>query len=152
MCIRDRVSTQSTWDIKMEGKAQRKEGTHDNHLTITGRRNPGFYVFVGKKTLANYPTIELHALGTAMSVAVSAADMLISFGYATLKKTTVENIELVRGEGAVKRTKLVITLAKSANFNSLIAKADAIKKENESKFMEIEGPKRTAAQVSSPLT
>ena len=58
----------------MEGKKKEKPG---NKVTITARRNAGFYVFVGKQALNNFETIELHALGSAMTACVSAADSLI---------------------------------------------------------------------------
>ena len=46
----------------MEGKKKEKPG---NKVTITARRNTDFYVSVGKQTLANLDTIQLHALGSA---------------------------------------------------------------------------------------
>ena len=60
----------------MEGKKKEKPG---NQVTITAQRNAGFYVFVGKQALNNHETIELHALGYAMSVCVSAADSLVKY-------------------------------------------------------------------------
>ena len=58
----------------METKQKEKPG---DRVTITARRNAGFYVYVGKQALGNFETIELHALGFAMSVCVSAADSLV---------------------------------------------------------------------------
>lgn len=56
------------------------------------------------------------------------------FGYATLKNTIIEQIE-VKGEGGmVKRPKMRIVLTKSADFNKLMDKAEAIKKENEAVY------------------
>ena len=56
---------------------KKKDKQLGNKVTITGRRNAGFYVFVAKQALNNFDTIELHALGLAMSVCVSTADSLI---------------------------------------------------------------------------
>ena len=56
---------------------QRKKGVPDSKVTITARRAAPFYVFVAKQALTNFETIELHALGLAMSTCVSAADLLM---------------------------------------------------------------------------
>ncbi len=57
---------------------KKKEGkTQDNKVTITAQRAAPFYVFVAKRALSNFDTIELHALGMAMSTCVSAADLLM---------------------------------------------------------------------------
>ena len=62
----------------MEGKKPaQKKGTPDRNVTITAQRAAQFYVFVAKQALNNFDTIELHALGLAMSTCVSAADSLI---------------------------------------------------------------------------
>ena len=58
-------------------KEQKKRGPPDSKVTITSRKNANFYVNVAKNALTNFETIELHALGTAMTVSVAAADMLI---------------------------------------------------------------------------
>ena len=65
----------------MEGKkaAKGEQSKFTNKVTITAARNASFYVFVGKQALTNHETIELHALGMAMSVCVSAADSLIKY-------------------------------------------------------------------------
>ena len=56
------------------------------------------------------------------------------FGYATLKKTMIEQVE-VKGEmGMVKRPKMRIILSKSSEFEKLMEKAEAIKKENEAVY------------------
>ena len=61
----------------MEKKQEKKKGVPDSKVTITARRAAPFYVFVAKQALTNFETIELHALGLAMSSCVSAADLLI---------------------------------------------------------------------------
>ena len=56
---------------------EKKKGVQDSKVTITSRRAAPFYVFVAKQALTHFETIELHALGLAMSSCVSAADLLI---------------------------------------------------------------------------
>ena len=64
----------------VDKKPETKKRTElDDKVTITSQRPASFYVFIGKNALAHHPTIELHALGLAMSVCVSAADMLIKY-------------------------------------------------------------------------
>ena len=132
--------------------------TQDNKVTITSQRAAPFYVFVGKRALSNFETIELHALGMAMSTCVSAADLLTRywsvkqdindrFGYATLKKTIVEQVEVQGQVGMVKRPKMRIVLTRAANFKDLIAKADAVKKENEAAFNAINPPTNPPANT-----
>lgn len=41
------------------------------------KKNPNFYVFLGKKYLETHETIELHALGNAVSTSVIAAENLV---------------------------------------------------------------------------
>ena len=60
-------------------EAPKKTGGFDDKVTITSQRAAPFYVFIAKNALNNHDTIELHALGLAMSVCVSAADMLIKY-------------------------------------------------------------------------
>lgn len=64
-------------------KPAQKKGTPDKNVTITAQRAAPFYVFVAKQALTNFDTIELHALGLAMSTCVSAADLLIKYKDAT---------------------------------------------------------------------
>lgn len=92
----------------------------------------------------------LHALGNATTISVIAAENLVKNGYAdyvSLETKTIEVEESRRNrdkrggeqprEGAegpvrlVKRAKLLITLKKSADFETNMKKFEEIKKENE---------------------
>ncbi|MDR3705107.1 MAG: hypothetical protein P4L28_04270 [Paludibacteraceae bacterium] len=63
------------------------------------------------------------------------------FGYATLKQTIVEPVEVQGNDQPMKRPKMRIVLSRSANFKQLMDKANAIKKENEAAFNAIYGPR-----------
>ena len=91
----------------------------------------------------------MHALGNATTISVIAAENLVKNGYAqyvSLETKTIEVEESRRNrdrggaqkEGAsegpvrlVKRAKLLITLKKSADFDTNMKKFEEIKKENE---------------------
>ncbi len=62
----------------METKQEREHNTADsNQINVSTKKNPNFYVFLGKKYLETHETIELHALGNAVSISVIAAENLV---------------------------------------------------------------------------
>eukprot|EP00826_Nyctotherus_ovalis_P064958 TRINITY_DN9539_c0_g1_i20.p2 TRINITY_DN9539_c0_g1~~TRINITY_DN9539_c0_g1_i20.p2 ORF type:complete len:117 (-),score=33.88 TRINITY_DN9539_c0_g1_i20:16-366(-) len=94
--------------------AEKKESkVRDNKVTITSQHPAPFYVLVAKHALADFDTIELHAMGGTMATCVSAADLLIQFGYAALKNTIIEQVEVKGQVGMVKRPKMRIVLTLS---------------------------------------
>ena len=48
-----------------------------NQINVSTKKNPNFYVFLGKKYLEEHEEIELHALGNAVSISVIAAENLV---------------------------------------------------------------------------
>lgn len=48
-----------------------------NQINVSNKRNSKFYVYLGKQILKDHPTIELHALGNAVSTSVQAAENLV---------------------------------------------------------------------------
>ena len=48
-----------------------------NQINVSVKKNPNFYVFLGKKYLETHETIELHALGNAVSTSVIASENLV---------------------------------------------------------------------------
>ena len=48
-----------------------------NQINVSVKKNPNFYVFLGKKYLESHETIELHALGNAVSTSVIASENLV---------------------------------------------------------------------------
>ena len=55
----------------------------NNHMNVSQMRSPGFYANFGKQFLEKFPTVELHAIGNAMSVAIKAADLLTRYSPTT---------------------------------------------------------------------
>ena len=108
-------------------------------------------MYLAKKTLEKHDDLVLHALGNATTISVIAAENLVKNGYAdyvSLETKTIEVEESRRNrdrngdrnagketaEGPVrlvKRAKLLITLKKSADFETNMKKFEEIKKENE---------------------
>ena len=60
--------------------------------------------------------------------------MKLRFGYATIKKTIVEPVEVQGETQPIKRPKMRIVLSRSPNFKTLMEKANSVKKENEAAF------------------
>ena len=48
-----------------------------NQINVSTKKNPNFYVFLGKKYLETHETVEMHALGNAVSISVIAAENLV---------------------------------------------------------------------------
>ena len=49
----------------------------NNVINVSVKNNPNFYVFLGKKYFETHETIELQALGNAVSTSVIAAENLV---------------------------------------------------------------------------
>ena len=50
---------------------------NSNQINVSTKKNPNFYVFLGKKYLEVNETVEMHALGNAVSISVIAAENLV---------------------------------------------------------------------------
>ena len=55
----------------MESKRQ------DNLINVSNKKKANFFVFLGKKILQEHSSIEMHALGNAVSTCVIAAENLV---------------------------------------------------------------------------
>merc|ERR1711939_1243698 len=85
----------------MEGEAstnnkETAQGTsgpeNSNQINVSVKKNPNFYVFLGKRYLEIHETIELHALGNAVSTSVIASENLVRNKYATFKEIRTRTI------------------------------------------------------------
>ena len=68
---------------------------NSNQINVSVKKNPNFYVFLGKKYLETHETIELHALGNAVSTSVIASENLVryvSFCFSILCNFTRSNV------------------------------------------------------------
>ena len=62
---------------KREEEKKKVEKLNSNQINVSASRQANFYVFLAKKYLEEYETIELHALGNAATVSVEAAENLV---------------------------------------------------------------------------
>jgi hypothetical protein len=60
-----------------QGGAAAERNQPPNQINVSTKKNPNFYVFLGKKYLEEHDVIELHALGNAVSISVIAAENLV---------------------------------------------------------------------------
>lgn len=96
------------------------------------QKNFTFFVFLAKKYLEEHDTIELHALGSAVTHSVQAADNLIKNKYATLSKIYTDSVELERRDGdKMKKAKLFIILKKAATFDEAVKNFEKQKEERD---------------------
>ena len=68
----------------MESTEPKAAKTHErtgpaNLINVSNKRNAKFYVYLGKQILKEHNTIELHALGNAVSTSVQAAENLVRY-------------------------------------------------------------------------
>ena len=63
--------------VPKQHHASSNPDTKPNQINVSTKKNPNFYVFLGKKYLEENETVELHALGNAVSISVIAAENLV---------------------------------------------------------------------------
>ena len=88
-------------------------------------------MFLGKKYLEENETVELHALGNAVSISVIAAENLVRNNYAEFLKIETKTINVQGNKGDSKKAKLFITLKRSADFFTNMENFNKIREENE---------------------
>lgn len=106
----------------MERKRQPKGNLvpNDNKLQISIKKDVNFFIFLSKIFLKQFPEVELHALGEAISSSVKVAENLERFGLATISKIdlfthTFEKEENHERPG--KKVKMVINVKRAADFD-----------------------------------
>uniref|UniRef100_A0A7S3TVL7 DNA/RNA-binding protein Alba-like domain-containing protein n=1 Tax=Strombidinopsis acuminata TaxID=141414 RepID=A0A7S3TVL7_9SPIT len=108
---------------------------NSNQINVSVKKNPNFYVFLAKKYFETHETIELHALGNAVSTSVIASENLVRNNYATFGeiRTKTITVQSTQGNnrGDSKKAKLFITLNRSKDFFDVMKKFNEIREENE---------------------
>ena len=104
---------------------------NSNQINVSVKKNPNFYVFLGKKYFETHDTIELHALGNAVSTSVIASENLVRNNYAVFKEIRTRTITVQGARGDSKKAKLFITLQRSEDFFENMKKFNDIREENE---------------------
>ena len=104
---------------------------NSNQINVSTKKNPNFYVFLGKKYLEANEEVELHALGNAVSISVIAAENLVRNNYATFSEIKTKTITVQGNRGDSKKAKLFITLRRSPDFFENMEKFNKVREENE---------------------
>ena len=112
----------------------------ENIINVSTVKNFTFFVFLAKKFLEENEEVELHALGSAVTHAVQAADNLIKHKYANLSKIYTDSVQLKRRDGGdMKKAKLFIHLKKSDTFDEAVAEFEKQKEARDKERAEGEG-------------
>merc|ERR1712127_802722 len=125
---------ESTGEPNQAESAQKTNGPEQsNQINVSVKKNPNFYVFLGKKYPETHEQIELHALGNAVSTSVIASENLVRNNYATFQeiKTKTITVSASNNRGDSKKAKLFITLKRSPDFFENMKKFNEIREENE---------------------
>ena len=103
-----------------EHREEKKFNRDTNQINVSSKRNFTFYVFLAKKYLEDFETVELHSLGQSCPLAVQAAENLARHGYATLEKIYTDTISVDRQDGTTgSKAKLFITMRKTKDFDKI---------------------------------
>ncbi|TNV75197.1 hypothetical protein FGO68_gene1500 [Halteria grandinella] len=121
-----------------EEQPQLPEGAKSNQINVSTKKNSNFYVFLGKKYLEENDTVELHALGNAVSISVIAAEKLVRNDYAEFLEIKTKTITVSGNKGDSKKAKLFITLKRSEKFFENMEKFNQVREQNEAKKLEVE--------------
>lgn len=89
-----------------------------NVINVSIKKDPNFYVFLGKKYLETHEVIELHAMGNAAPGAVIASENLVRHNYAIFGdiRTQAITVQSNNYRGESKKPKLFIVLKRHPEF------------------------------------
>merc|ERR1711935_133519 len=112
---------------------------NSNTINVSLKKNPNFYVFLGKRYLEIHESVEMHALGNAITTSCVAAENLVRNQYATFKRirTLTVPVSGIVGDdktastGSSLKAKLVITLQRGPDFYENMRKFQEVKEEND---------------------
>ena len=104
-----------------KGEQREEQTVGPRIVNVSANRNFSFFVYQAKKffkVAEEKPIVEMHAIGSAISIAVQAAEALVKHNYATYASIKTDQVEVERENGnKLKRAKLFITLNKSDKFD-----------------------------------
>lgn len=90
-----------------------------NKLQISNKKDVNFFIFLAKIFFKQFPDIELHALGEAISSSVRVAENLERFGFAKIVKIDLftHKFEDEKESNRVgRKVKMVINLKRAEDF------------------------------------
>eukprot|EP01017_Pseudomicrothorax_dubius_P002217 TRINITY_DN0_c956_g1_i2.p1 TRINITY_DN0_c956_g1~~TRINITY_DN0_c956_g1_i2.p1 ORF type:complete len:118 (+),score=16.85 TRINITY_DN0_c956_g1_i2:50-403(+) len=105
----------------------------NNIINVSTRKDTRFFMYLSKLFLRKFETIELHALGEAISISSRVSESLSRYGYATMSKINLQTIAMQQKEGEKghsdgragnrKKVKLTIVMTRHADFFTKISNA-----------------------------
>ncbi|KAL2619863.1 hypothetical protein R1flu_000068 [Riccia fluitans] len=102
------------------------ESHEKNRIQVSNTKKPiFFYVNLAKRYMQQYDEVELSALGMAIATLVTVAEILKNNGLAVEKRILTSTMDMrdeVR-DRPIQKAKVEILLAKSENFDELMAAA-----------------------------
>ena len=104
-------------------------------INVSANRNFSFFVYQAKKffkVVEEKPVVEIHAIGSAISIAVQAAEALVKYKYATYTEIRTDQVEVERENGLkLNRAKLFVILEKSKDFDTAYEEFEKKREESE---------------------
>ena len=104
-------------------------------VNVSASRSFSFFVYQAKKfwkVCTENPIVEMHSIGSAISVAVQASDSLVKHGYAEYVEIRTDQVDVDRDSGnTLKRAKLFITLKKADGFDKAYEAFEKAREERE---------------------
>ena len=93
----------------------------DNKIQVSSKKSVKNLIFIAKIFLREFPTVELHSLGNAITNAVQVSENMQRFGLVRVKKITTATYESETPgeERRGKRVKMIITVEKTEKFDEL---------------------------------
>ena len=117
------------------GEPREEQTVGPRIINVSANRNFSFFVYQAKKfykVATEKPVVELHAIGSAISIAVQAAEALVKYDYATYASIRTDKVEVERDNGnKLSRAKLFITLNKSDKFDAAFEEFEKKREETE---------------------
>ena len=113
---------------------------NSNQINVSVKKNPNFYVFLGKRYLEIHETIELHALGNAVSTSVIASENLVRYVYSF--------IHVLCGS-PFSNSVWILWLFLLVNFPSLIETSTPLSRRSEQERSRLQDPEEIARKQSS---
>ncbi|OEL26541.1 Uncharacterized protein BAE44_0012439 [Dichanthelium oligosanthes] len=110
--------------VQAGGDARQQKADTGNRIQVSSSKKPlFFYVNLAKRYMQQHGSVELSALGLAISTVVTIAEILKNNGLAVEKKirtSTVEISDEMRGR-PIQKAKIEIVLGKTDKFDELMA-------------------------------
>ena len=104
--------------------------TKPSSIQISSKKEPRAYINYAKSALGTSSTIELHALGEAITTCAKVGEMLFRNGYAVITKIQTSTLPPSQDPNLAlgvqrKKAKMVVILERSADFFKKIAEEQA---------------------------